>query len=392
MSLDERVQERLHTPTIEEPKGQYVARTEYDGTSGYIQTPGLAQPPAYNELLELFGYDIREVKIVGVINQSRWQVITKRPETDELAVTEPYETRWLTAYKFAIAPAATSGMDDLIKLINKKRVRPVEGLHGDGVFHFLTGDLQLGKIDGDGTEGIVNRYLASVEAGVKRYRQIARTQSVGLVHLAWLGDCGEGNQSQNGRNMWRTSLTITEQYRLFRRLALHTIDAFLPYAAEIQADTVNGNHDDVQRFQMTRMDDGHATEAMVALNDGLALNPATYGKVKVFVPNLDEGTLTRDIGGTVITHAHGHQWRKGNQFTWWSEQALNLQSPGASSFLLHGHTHEFDMKSKRDRTYICVPTFESESTYWRQLHGDVARTGAVTMVTRGIEWSNLNLD
>lgn len=376
MSLQDKVEARLNTPTGKEPDGEYRARTSFDGTTGFIQTAGMATPPDHIALLEQFGYDPREVRIVGVVNQSRWQT---------------YDERWLTAYKFAIAPAATAGIQEIIDLVGKKRPRKPQEPAGDAVYHWLAGDLQLGKIDGDGTEGIVTRYLASLDAGVAEFKRLRRTRAIGLVHLAWVGDCGEGNQSQNGRNMWRTSLTITEQYRLFRRLQLETINAFLPLAERIEGDTVNGNHDEVQRFQNTRPDDGHATEATIALADALTLNPASYGHVSLYVPSKDESTLTRDVGGTMMTHAHGHQWRKGQQFQWWSEQALNLHSPGAASFLIHGHTHEFEMKSKRDRTYICVPTFESESTYWRQTHGDVARPGAVSVVTRGVDWSDASI-
>lgn len=393
------LESRLAIPTIPQTPAEYGPKptSEWDGTRGFIQTSGLETPPTdFTELLKFFQYDPNEVKIVGSLGQSRWQVITKRRETDEGYAEDPYETRWLTAYRFALAPAATSGMDELMALINRKPARKAKALHGHGVFHWLVGDLQLGKIDGDSTEGIVNRYLDSLAAGVREFKLQQKRHAISKIHLSFLGDCGEGNQSQGGNNMWRTHLTVTEQYRLFRRLELETIDAFLPYSLETDAVTVNGNHDRVQTQQATRMDDGHATEASIALADGLALNPARYGGVRIIVPSVDEGTITYDVAEghgepTVMTHAHGHQWPKGQQFRWWSEQALNLQSAGAGSFLLHGHTHEFDMKSKRDRTYICVPTFEAESTYWRQLHGDVARPGAVTMITRGTEWSDLSV-
>ena len=106
--------------------------------------------------------------------------------------------------------------------------------------------------------------------------------------------------------MWRTELTITEQYRLFRRLMMYAIDSFQPLVERLEVDVVNGNHDDVQRFQNTRADDGHATESAIALADALLLNPAVYGSVKIFVPNKDESMVTREIGSSIFTHLHGH--------------------------------------------------------------------------------------
>jgi hypothetical protein len=128
---------------------------------------------------------------------------------------------------------------------------------------------------------------------------------------------------------------------------------------------------------------------MIALSDALELNPQAYGHIKIFVPAKEEAFLTREVGSSIMTHAHGHQWRKGKAFEWWAGQALNLHSAGASQFLLHGHTHEFEVHAKRSRVEVCVPTFESESTYWKTTHGDVARTGALIMITNGLEFKDL---
>lgn len=375
------LKDHLHVPPVEQPKANYsfVPTTEYNGTTGFIQTGGLKEAPNFVELLEFFGYDPKEVRIVGTLKTSRWQ--------------QREDGEWLSSYKFAIAPASVSNLDEVISQIKaRKPSKTVTPLIADGTpFHWLAGDLQLGKIDGDGTQGIVDRVCQSIEKGAEEYKRLRKTRKINLVHQAWLGDCGEGNQSQNGRNMWRTELTVTEQYRLFRRLMLYAIDTFQPLVERLEVDVVNGNHDDVQRFQNTRADDGHATESAIALADALLLNPAVYGSVKIFVPNKDESMVTREIGSSIFTHLHGHQWGRGKAFQWWSEQALNLHSPSASQFLLHGHEHEFRIQSKKDRTEICVPTFESRSQYWVDKHGDIAKTGAVVMLTDGTDFSDLTI-
>src|SRR5690606_10851178 len=149
--------------------------------------------------------------------------------------------------------------------------------------------------------------------------------------------------------MWRTELTVTEQYRLFRRLKLYAIDQFAPLVESLEDDTVNGNHDDVQRQVTTRADDGHATESAIALSDALELNPAAYGHVRMFVPNKDESYITRQIGSSTFTMAHGHQWSRGKAMNWWAGQSFNWQAPGAAQFLLHGHEHTAGMTTQRDR-------------------------------------------
>jgi predicted phosphodiesterase len=373
------LREHLSIPTVVEPKpnAPFIRATEFDGSKGYIQTEPLPAAPNFDEVLEMFGYDPKEVRIVGTLRTSKWQ--------------QREDGEWLHSYRFAIGPAATANLDDVIKSISSRKFKPTKS-EGEDVFHWLAGDLQLGKIDGDGTQGVVDRVLASIDNGVKQLKTLRKFNSIGMVHQAWLGDCGEGNQSQGGKSFWRTELTITEQYRLFRRLALYAVDAFAPLVERLEIDVVNGNHDEAQRMPvMTRADDGHATEAMIALADALLLNPSSYGHVKIFVPNKDEMTITREIGNSVFTHAHGNQWAKGKAFEWWSKQALNNHSAGAADFLLHGHNHEMHMQVKKERAVICVPTFESESTYWKHRHGDVARTGALVMLTNGKEFRELSI-
>ena len=326
------------------------------------------------------GYRVRRVEMRH--NTHAWQ----RQAQGEDALTTG---SWF--YKFIVEPVSTTtNLDELITLIGKRK--PVTNTSsGANVFRFLAGDLQLGKIDGDSTQGIVDRLIQSVDTAVIDFKQLRRNRSLGTAHLAFLGDCGEGNQSQNGRNMWRTELTVTEQYRLFRRLMLYAIDAFAPLVENLELDVVNGNHDDVQRFQNTRADDGHATESAIALADALELNPGAYGHVKIFVPNKDESYITRESGNSVLTMAHGHQWSRGKAMTWWASQSFNWQAPGASSFLFHGHEHEFSIQSKRDRMVVCVPTFESESTWWRHKTGDMSKRGALIMTTSEGDFSDMRI-
>lgn len=297
------------------------------------------------------------------------------------AVTRPV---WF--YRFAIEPIhGYINTDELVAWVGKRKPAQLSKPTGQ-VFHFITGDLQLGKMDGDGTQGILDTYMASIDRAVAAWKALKRPE----VHIAFLGDCLEGNQSQNGRNMWRTQLTITEQLRVMRRLMLYTIDAFLG-APAVSVDVVNGNHDEVQRFQQTRADDGHATESAIAVAEALALNPDRYGHVSIFVPGVDEDHIVREIGGTVFVMAHGHQWRRGKSLEWWKGQAFNLQPAQAGHILLHGHEHEFSVQSRRDRLAVCCPPLESESTWWKQKTGDQAKRGCLIFTTAEGEFSDLSL-
>ena len=136
--------DRLQQPTAKESK--YTPTTEFDGRSGFIQTGVLESEPtpsSYAELLDFFGYNKPgddPVRIVGNPHVSRWQV---------------YDGRWLSAYKFTLEPVHDSKVDDLFALIRKHKAHKPVGV-GSSVFNFQAGDLQLGKVDAGGSEGITS--------------------------------------------------------------------------------------------------------------------------------------------------------------------------------------------------------------------------------------------
>lgn len=348
-------------------------KTEEDWTKAVKEMGGIAIPAGYR------------VRLVEMKHQTHgWT----RANKEDAATTGP--TWW---YRFAVEPAGNdlANADDIIKAIGRRRAPFTGRSSGPEVFHFLAGDLQLGKVDGDGSEGIVASLTQSLEIAAAELKQQRKLRPIGTAHMAWLGDCIEGNQSQGGKNFWRTELTLTEQTRIFRRMMMYGVELFAPLVEDLQIDVVNGNHDRVQDFQNTRGDDGHATEAGISLADALTLNTNAYGHVQVFVPNKDSSYLTRQIGSSIFTMAHGHQWRRGKAWDWWAGQALNLQNPGAAHFLLHGHYHTMSVDTKRERTVICTPTFEDRSQWWHERTGDLARRGAITMTSFEGEFKNLHI-
>lgn len=367
------IQSALEQPTAQETK--YAAKTEFDGTGGFIQTKGLVeQPKDFTELLEQFGYDAKEVRIVGTPRTSRWQ---------------RYDGEWLTAYRFNIAPALTSDLEDLLKLASRGRAHKPVGESGVGVFNFQAGDQQLGKIDGDGIEGTIQRYLDSIDVAKAEFKQLRKRRSIGGINLMFPGDCIEGIVSQNGKNQWRTSLTLTEQIRVFRRLLMRTVEEFAPLSDQIWLRAANGNHDEAQRQQNTRPDDGFATEQAIAVADALEINPARYGHVKVEVPPLDQSWMTVQSFDTVYTIAHGHQWRRGKAMDWLANQALHATNVSATQLLVQGHEHRWFVDTNGARKVICSPAYDGGST-WLD-NGSHGLRGGLTYVSTGPEVTDMRV-
>lgn len=384
MSIGDRLEDLLASPSAEDVK--YVPRTEFDGVSGYVQTGPLTQAPAdHSELLKSFGYDPDVVHIVGHPRVSKWQ------QRARIRGTSEYETTWLSAFKFQIATKqAISRTADLEGIARKVKSTPRPGT-GPHWMVFQAGDLQLGKRSRDGsTEKIVERYFQSLQDSVQEFKALKRHGIEG-IQISMPGDMCEGNQSQAGRNLWLTQETITEQGRILRRLMMATVQAFAPLVDQVLLTVVNGNHDEAQRQQNTYPGDGWATECAIAVSDALTSNPASFGHVKVLVPEQWSGSMTVSVGDTVVTVVHGHQWRPNQGFKWWSDQAMNNQPAGAAQVLQHGHYHTWQIETTEHKTRIQSSTFDCGSDWYRERRGAGNRRGALVYLLNSGEVSRMSV-
>jgi predicted phosphodiesterase len=383
MALEDRLNELASYPAATE--AQYTPRTEFDGTSGYVQTGPLKEPPKnYDELLRQFGYDPGEVEIVGNPRISRWE------QRSRIRGTGSYETTWLSAYRFHVSSKKLTLVTDLDAIVKRARKTPPKG-SGPHWFVLQAGDLQIGKrASGGATEEIVDRYFDSLNSAVAEFKSAKRLGVEG-VQISMPGDCIEGNVSQGGRNLWLTQETITEQTRILRRLMMHTVEAFAPLIDRVLLTVVNGNHDEAQRAQNSYPGDGWATEAATAVSDALTLNPSAFGHVTVQVPDKWRGSMTIPVGDTVVTVAHGHQWRSGQAMKWWSEQALHHQPAGAAHILQHGHYHSWQVETTEQRTRIQSSTYDCGSDWYRDTHGATNRRGGLVYLLRAGSVSRMSV-
>lgn len=278
-------------------------------------------------------------------------------------------------------------VSELIAVVKKSRPsRKSEGLTGEHAFVLALGDMQFGKVDGDGPEGALNRALRYIDTAATTLGSLRKRFGIDQVHIAWLGDHIEGFVSQGGANTWRTHLTLNEQIRLTRRVMLYAVEVFAPLARKVTVAAVPGNHGEPQRFQgkgVTRYDDSHDTEALVAVSEACALNEKAFGHVEFYVPANDEMTVVLEMADTVVGHVHGHQWRPGKHLQWWQGQAFGGSPLADAQVLLAGHLHHFLVDTSGPRTFVQVPALEGESTWWRHATGERGNPGAVILVIEG---------
>lgn len=294
--------------------------------------------------------------------------------------------QWWYKYKFIRRQRTESDIDALVKAAKRRPTKPVKRVT-DKAYVVALGDLQLGKMDGDGVEGTVERFTTLTTEAIKRYKRLAKGAPVYLIHL---GDCIEGMVSQGGANTWRTTLTTTEQVRLYRRLLLEQVKAFAAVAPTLTVVSIPGNHDEAHR-PLHMYGDSWAIDALSAVSDALDL-AANYEHVTCIAPSRDELTVTLDICGTVVGMAHGHQWRAGQATTWWAKQSHGRQPVGDADLLLSAHLHHLRVEhTGSSKTWLQVPALESGSQWWKHKTGEWGQPGVVTMLVGDGGWSGLEV-
>ncbi|WAB08748.1 MRE11 double-strand break endo/exonuclease [Streptomyces phage Andris] len=324
------------------------------------------------------------------LNPSEWTVTGLRSSEWTMANGDlGVSTRFSFSRKCASVAAERPALDELLAAIDSTPPDPVTMFVRDGEEHtfiIALGDMQFGKIDGDGAAGTLERTIACLNKAADLLAEYRLRFNIRHVHIAWLGDHVEGFVSQGGANTWRTQLTLNEQIRLTRRVMLHALLLFAPMCSRLTIAAVPGNHGEAVRINgkgVTRYDDSHDTESLIAVKDAAELNPERFGHVEFYVPDTDELVVVVECSGTLVGHAHGHQWRPGKHFEWWKGQAFNQASPmHLVDLLLAGHLHHEFLDTDGWRTFLQPPAMESESTWWRHSKGTTGAPGLVVAVTR----------
>jgi predicted phosphodiesterase len=305
---------------------------------------------------------------------------TRQAQGDDAVTVPIVRCRWV------IEPSIRSiDVEDLLKNAKKKTRESPAG--GPGLFVFAAGDLQLGKPDGDGTEGTVGRFYGSLERAADRYRKLRKAGKAGPVLLAWAGDCIEGVNSQGGNLIGRLDLTLTEQIRVYRRLLLDQVQAFSDMTDELSVIVVGGNHDEALRVgnQMaSRYDDSWAVEGAAQVADVMA---AAGREVTWFLPGRDQLHLCVDLEGTRIGILHGHQ-TKNKMAGWLANKALARDPIGQADIVISGHYHHLRIEQFAEVTWMQTGSLDGGSVWWSHKGNNDAPPAAITFVTAGRRWQD----
>lgn len=375
---------------------------EWDGNHGWLQTEPLGErPKTWDEFIRDAGLDPEDVEVIEPVQVRGWDGLKREIDGAGNPVTGVVRLHY---YRLNLRRRGLQvDIGDLISDA-KRRLRSsakTEQVAADFAFTVALGDLQLGKMDGDGVEGTVERFFASTQAAVERYKALRRRYGQMPIRLFHLGDCIEGHVSQGGANTWRTPMTTSEQVRLYRRLLMDQVKTFAALTPELVVAGVPGNHDEAHRPLQT-YGDSWAIDALAAVHEALEF-AGGYEHVSVLAPARDELVLTLDVYGTIVGLAHGHQFGNGvdGWKNWLKGEAYGRQPIGDVDILFAGHKHHLKIQqdgghprpdgTPTSRTLLQSPALESGSQWWKHRTGEWGKPGILNLLIGGGEWRSLEI-
>jgi predicted phosphodiesterase len=360
---------------------------EYDSTGGVLKSVPrpVGDEPDHAELLAEFELDPAKWRITG-LRRSKWQ---------------RWDGEWLESFRATFVPSSGSAYVDpqeLLDIVAKWKPsntprKPVKPSLSPVAYVVVLADTQVGKIDGEGSEGIIKNVLHKTDLAVARLKELRKAgREIETIYLPQLGDCIEGMNSQGGKHIWRTDLDLTSQIRVYRRLLLHMVRTFAPLAERVIVPCVPGNHDEAVRVgnsMATTYTDSFALDAASAVADALADHP-DYKHVSFVFPKYDTLSVTLDMAGTVVGLIHGHQCR-GKAVEWWKNMAHGQQDIGEATLLLSGHYHHLKVEQSGRKTHIQMPALDGGSQWFSNTSGAEAPAGMVTLTVGEGKWDDLKV-
>ena len=360
---------------------------EYDSTGGVLKSvPRPAgDEPDHAELLAEFELDPAKWRITG-LRRSKWQ---------------RWDGEWLESFRATFVPQTCTsfvGAEELLDIVAKWKPsnasrKPQNALVSPVAYVVVLSDTQVGKIDGEGSEGIIKNVLHKTDLAVARLKELRKAgREIDTIYLPTLGDCIEGMNSQGGKHIWRTDLDLTAQIRVYRRLLLHMVKTFAPLADKVIVPCVPGNHDEAVRVgnsMATTYTDSFALDAASAVADALADHP-DYKHVSFVFPKYDTLSVTLDMAGTVVGLIHGHQCR-GKAVEWWKNMAHGQQDIGEATLLLSGHYHHLKIEQSGRKTWMQAPALDGGSQWFENSTGQAAPAGMLTLTVGQGRWDDAKI-
>jgi hypothetical protein len=375
-------------PKRQHPEGWEPGIT-WNGNEGTVTTSGgpLDQAADWSAVLKVWGLDPDHFEVVEPILFNVWGNPEGVPNR-----------QWKGK---VVRKSVERGVDlnDLIDEIKKHKPGKVTTFDGDTALVVGISDLQMGKGEGGGSEGIVSRFLAGINEVENRWRELVKTgRKLDRLVVLGLGDLIESCDGHYAMQTFQNDLDRREQVKVVRRLLVKALTSWAKIAPRVVVASVPGNHGENRRNgkAYTTFSDNDDVAVFEQVAEILAANPDVYGNVTFMFPQ-DELTLTMDVHGTILGLAHGHQARRGGAVSaakikaWWKDQAYGMQRVADATILVTGHYHHLSVLTEGIRTHIQAPSLDGGSQWFTETAGVQSAPGLLTFTISGRGWDDLRV-
>jgi hypothetical protein len=247
-------------------------------------------------------------------------------------------------------------------------------------------DLQAGKGEGGGSQGMTNRMGYALQRVLERLRELKKLdRNPSTVYIIGMGDLVEQCSGHYPMQAFQVDLDRRQQMKLVRRLLLEAINALVDAGYKVVLAAVPGNHGENRNSDgkaYTSWTDNDDVAIFEQVAEVLAANPERYANVSGSFDDQDL-VVTLQISDIEVAFAHGHQFRNGTNPTakaegWWKGQALGTQRVANAKILVSGHYHHGAWSEASGRQWLQCPAQDGGSAWFTYTTGNHSPAGMLT--------------
>jgi hypothetical protein len=375
----------------EHPKG-WEPSIEWNGSTGHIVALIPDDRELYSslwdELIKDWGLDPDLVAIDQSTIQIRGWDANVSEGTGKEKVTY---VRRMKYYKANIVLRQTSKFEiewqDVISEIKKSKAKKI--LENNNLYDLVVcvSDWQIGKGEGDGSNGSVNRIMNSLSNLTQHIKDLKKlNRNPNTIYLVGMGDLVEQCSGHYAMQAFQVDLDRREQMRVVRRLLLEYVNELYSLCSKLVLVAVPGNHGEnrLNGKAFTNFTDNDDLAVFEQISEMLSTNPEKYSNVHVLLSKNLSATFSaceeESKKGIIIGITHMHAGRSGKDprakvMNWWKGHALGRGDVHDADILVTGHYHHLMIDESSGRTWFQCPAQDPGSAWFEEMTGQHSPDG-----------------
>jgi len=368
----------ISEPRLKKIGAEWQAGVVWNGDEGTITTTALPleEAPNWDAILRIWGLDPTQFRVVEPVLFNVWG----NPDA-------VLNRQWKGKVVQIADDTMKEDLSELEREIKKHKPNLKTPLTGEGAMIVVLSDWQIGKADGDGLKGTIERILNGIDKVEVRIKELSKLKRpIGKLMVLWTGDSIEGCVGHYAQQTFSVELDRRDQVKVARRLLRDALMRWSKYFTEVQVLAVGGNHGENRNGagkSYTSLNDNDDVAIVEQVAEILEANTEAYGHIRFAIPK-DSLSITAEAAGWVLGITHGHTARRGGTGSeqklrrWLEGQSLGRRSVGSADVLVSGHYHHFRVADWGGCVWLQAPAMDGGSDWWREMTGEKSDSGILT--------------